>query len=277
MRCINLRQAASLLGLALSTFVLAVPGATAKTSRIAITRVDTHRYPLVLVTLRVPPGAGSRPIRARENGLPIRWHLAPGAARQAIALSVDTSNSMKGARITAVLKAAVSFVRQQPRGVQLGVYSFSAQAHPAAPFPASHSSAIVTLRRLGPAGPDGTALYASVAQASRGLSQVTAARRALIIVTDGQSFRDHNTLKQAIATAKQARVSIYPVAIVTPVLDIASLRRLANATGGQVSFARRSSDIDTLYRALARRIAATRTYSYLSSATPTKHSTSSSP
>jgi Mg-chelatase subunit ChlD len=260
------RRWATLLGLALSAIALAVPTASGSAPRIAVTRVDTQRFPLVLVTVRVPAGATKRPVHARENGRPIRWHLAQGAARQAIALSVDTSNSMKGERIAAVLKAAVAFVRQQPRGVSLGVYSFAAQAHPAAPFPATHQAAVDTLRRLGPAGADGTALYASIVQAVSGLSRVDAARRAMILVTDGQSFRDHSTLAKAIKSAQRARVSVYPVAIVTPVLDAASLRRLAHATGGQLSFARRSGDVDRLYRLLARRIAAARTYSYLSNA-----------
>ena len=259
-------RGACLLGLLLCAVAVAAPGASAAKPRIAVTRVDTQRFPLVQVTVRIPVGAGSRPIRLRENGRPMRWHVAQGAARQAIALSVDTSNSMKGARIAAVLKAAVSFVRQQPRGVLLGVYSFSAQAHPAAPFPSTHQIAIATLRRLGPAGPDGTALYGSIVQAASDLRRVDATRRALIVVTDGQSFRDHSTLAQAVKAAQRARVSVYPVAIVTPLLDVASLRRLARATGGQLGFAKKSSDIDRLYHTLARRIAAARTYSYLSAA-----------
>jgi uncharacterized protein YegL len=186
--------------------------------------------------------------------------------RQAIALSVDTSNSMKGARIAAVLKAAVSFVQQQPRAVPLGVYSFSAQVHPAASIPTAHRAAVATLRALAPAGPDGTALYASIVEASDDLSAVNATQRALIVVTDGQSLHDHSTLTRAITAAQKARVSVYPVAIVTPLLDIKSLRRLAAETGGQLSFAKKSSDVDRLYRTLARKIAATRTYSYLSDA-----------
>ena len=266
MRCAKSARVGCLLGLALSAGAVAAPGASAATPRITVTRVDTQRFPLVQVTVRVPIGTGRRPVRARENGRPIRWRIAQGAARQAIALSVDTSNSMHGARIAAVLKAAVSFVREQPRGVLLGVYSFSAQAHPAAPFPANHETAIATLRRLGPAGPDGTALYGSIAHAASDLSRVDATRRALIVVTDGQSFRDSTTLAQAIKAAQRAHVAVYPVAIVTPLLDVASLRRLAHATGGQLGFAKKSSDVDRLYHTLARRIAAARTYAYLSTA-----------
>jgi hypothetical protein len=257
---------ACLAGLALSVVAIAMPPASASAPRVAVTRVDTAQFPLVRITLRMPTGAAKLPVRARENGRPITWQVTKGPARQAIALSVDTSNSMKGARIAAVLKAAVSFVRQQPRGVQLGVYSFSAQVHPAAAIPTPHQAAVDTLRALGPAGPDGTALYASIVEASSDLSALNATQRALIVVTDGQSLHDHATLTRAIKAAQEARVSVYPVAIVTPLLDIKSLRGLATATGGQVSFAKKSSDVDRLYRTLARKIAATRTYSYLSAA-----------
>jgi hypothetical protein len=259
------RRSTRLVGLALIAFAAAVPAA-ASTPRIAVSRVDTTQFPLVRITLRLPSGAAKVPVRARENGEPISWQVTKGPARQAIALSVDTSNSMKGARINAVLKAAVAFVRQQPRSVPLGVYSFSAQVHPAAAIPTPHAVAVDTLRALGPAGPDGTALYASIVRASGDLSTVNANQRALIVVTDGQSLHDHSTLARAIEAAQQARVSVYPVAIVTPVLDVKSLRRLAGATGGQLSFARKTSDVDRLYRTLARKIAATRTYSYLSAA-----------
>lgn len=257
---------ACLVALVLSAGAAGMPAASASAPRIAVTRVDTTQFPLVRITLRMPTGAAKLPVRARENGRPITWQVTKGPARQAIALSVDTSNSMKGARIAAVLKAAVAFVRQQPRGVPLGVYSFSAQVHPAAAIPTPHQAAVDTLRALGPAGPDGTALYASIVKASGDLSTVNATQRALIVVTDGQSLHDHSTLTRAIKAALEARVSVYPVAIVTPVLDIKALRRLATATGGQLGFAKKSSDVDRLYRTLARRIAATRTYSYLSAA-----------
>ncbi len=254
------------LALALTAIAVAIPAASAAAPRIKVTRVDTTQFPLVRVTLRIPNGTAKLPVRARENSRPISWQVTKGPARRAIALSVDTSNSMKGARIAAVLKAAVSFVRKQPRGVPLGVYSFSAQVHPAAAIPTPHRVAVDTLRALAPAGPDGTALYASIVQASRDLSGVNATQRALIVVTDGQSLHDQSTLALAVKAAQKARVSVYPVAIVTPLLDIKSLRSLASATGGQLSFARKSSDVDRLYRTLARRIAATRTYSYLSAA-----------
>jgi uncharacterized protein YegL len=245
-----------------------MPAASASAPRVAVTRVDSTQFPLVRITLRMPTGSAKLSVHARENGRPIHWQVTKGPARQAIALSVDTSNSMKGARIAAVLKAAVSFVRQQPRGVPLGVYSFSAQVHPAASIPTPHRVAVDTLRALAPAGPDGTALYASIVQASSDLSKVDANQRALILVTDGQSLHDHSTLARAIKAAKQARVSVFPVAIATPLLDVKALRRLAVATGGQLSFAKKGSDVDRLYRTLARKIAATRTYSYLSAARP---------
>ena len=175
-----------------------MPAASASAPRIAVTRVDTTQFPLVRITLRMPSGAAKLPVHARENGRPISWQVTKGPARQAIALSVDTSNSMKGARIAAVLKAAVSFVRQQPRGVPLGVYSFSAQVHPAAAIPTPHRVAVDTLRALAPAGPDGTALYAAIVMASNDLGAVNATQRALIVVTDGQSLHDHSTLTHAI-------------------------------------------------------------------------------
>ena len=255
------------LTVALGAVAVAIPAAApASAPRVAVTRVDTSQFPLVRVTVRMPDGTAKVPVRASENGRPVSLQVTKGPVRQAIALSVDTSNSMKGERIAAVLKAAVSFVRKQPLGVPLGVYSFSAQVHPAAAIPTPHRAAIATLRTLAPAGPDGTALYASIVEASDDLSAVNATQRALILVTDGQSLHDHSTLARAIEAAQKARVSVYPVAIVTPLLDIKSLRRLASATGGQLSFAKKSSEVDRLYRTLARRIAATRTYSYLSAA-----------
>jgi hypothetical protein len=161
-------------------------------------------------------GAASGPIRARENGRPIRWRMTQGAARQAIALSVETSNSMKGARIAAVLKGSglvrwtTAAWRRPRRVLVLGA------GEPRRRLPREPSHHNGDAKQLGPAGPDATALYASIVQASSGLSQVDARQRALIVVTDGQSLRDHKTSLRGTCTGERSAASSYVRPIRSP-------------------------------------------------------------
>jgi hypothetical protein len=90
----------------------------------------------------------------------------------------------------------------------------------------------------------------------------------LVLVTDGQSFRDTATLAQAIAAARQARLTVYPVAVVTPLLDTHALAELAAATGGELLRGQSLSDLVRVYRALALKVLSTYAVTYHSLAQP---------
>jgi hypothetical protein len=95
-------------------------------------------------------------------------------------------------------------------------------------------------------------------------SQVPAARKSLVRVTDGQSFRDPATLTQAITAANANRLAIYPVVIITPLTDIKALSSLAKATGGSIVTASKTSQLRRVYGALSREFGGTYTFTYQS-------------
>ena len=81
-------------------------------------------------------------------------------------------------------------------------------------------------------------------------------------MTDGQSFRDPATLDEAISAASKAHMAIYPVVIVTPTTDLKALTSLADATGGSLVTASKTSDLRRVYRTLSRELGGTYTITY---------------
>jgi hypothetical protein len=161
-----------------------------------------------------------------------------------------------------VIAAASEFVRLQHGNELLAVYGFAARPYQASPFSHNRTAAVAALRRVSVGGPSGTAIYAAVQMIADDASQVPAARKSLVLVTDGQSFRDPATLAQAITAATARRVAICPVVIITPLTDIQALSSLAKATGGSIVTASRTSELRRVYGALSRELGGTYSFTY---------------
>ena len=77
----------------------------------------------------------------------------------------------------------------------------------------------------------GTALNGAVQLASESLANEQSGGRVVILLTDGRNS-SKTTQTEAVAAARLADVSVYPVAIEGPQFSPAALRALAAATGG---------------------------------------------
>jgi VWFA-related protein len=240
-------------------------GTAAASPRLAIDRVDTSRFPIVRVTVSAARPAALRDLTVSENG-----HRALGLklpdlhVTTAIALAVDTSRSMRGRRLKDVIAAASQFVRLQRRSDLVAVYGFGARPYAVSPFSPDRAAAIAALRRVAVKGPSGTATYAAVELVARDAGRTAVQQRALVLVTDGQSFRDPATLTQAIKAARAAHLAIYPVVILTPVADVHALRALASATGGSLVTTSSTRQLQQVYRSLSHELGGTYSFTYQS-------------
>ena len=79
----------------------------------------------------------------------------------------------------------------------------------------------------------GTALYDAIVLSSEALGAETLASRVLILLTDGQEVSSEASLGAAIAAARKAGVTVYPIAIESASFSPAPLKKLAKATGGR--------------------------------------------
>ena len=257
-----------LIAMICSMLTVAVLAATAAASTsggsaIKIEHVGMADFPKVRVSVGLANPSMLTDLQVTENGHSVSALDLPSQnAPRAIAVAVDTSNSMQGARLSAVIHAASLFVQKQRGSDALAVYGFAKRPYIVAKFPAGKASALRALNDLSVGGPRGTATYGLIQQVAGGIGQINTQRRVLVLVTDGQSLRDTATLNQAISAAQTNQLVIYPVVIATPLLNLTGLRRLASATGGQLIQARNLHALARVYGSLAREVSSTYTFSY---------------
>ena len=255
---------------ALAALVSAVPAAAAGGS-LQVRKVDTSGFPTVRVTVQTASSGAAPDLQIRENGQPIppaNVQLVDPGAPAAIALVIDTSNSMAGQKIGDAVSAAKQFVDAQKNGNVLGVYGFGATAYPAARLTTDPTEVDTAISQLGTGGAPGTALYGAVQLAANDLHTAPAQRRVMIVITDGSSDHDSATMAQALAAAKAAGVTIYPVGISTDPTAQSALEQLASATGGTASQATDSTALSAIYNQISADLGSSYTYMYQSATPP---------
>jgi len=207
-----------------------------------------------------------------------------------VILSIDVSGSMfaedvEPNRMEATKAAARDFVEKQPNGVKIGVVSFSDFGALVAPPADSRTQALEAISRLRPqrgtniAAGLAVALDAIYEEQADGAPLVTGAPTptpvpgqvvdtppaSIVLVSDGQSNTGADPLDLAAEAAK-AGIKIYTVGIGTPEgtvlqiqgrnvftrLDEATLKGMADLTGGTYFNAQDESDLRQIYDDLSR-------------------------
>ena len=255
----------TILGVAAGALALSAATASAGTGQITIKSVDTSQFPTNRVTIVAAHPGPAPQVTITENNQPVNA-TPDSSAGTAIALAMDTSTSMKGQPLHDAIGAATKFVFRQSPDALLAVYGFGAQAQIAAQFPASRTGAIAALDQLGVGAQRGTAIYQAVVDASQALASQTASKRVLVLMTDGTSVRDHNTLAQALAAVKAAHVTVYAVS--TSGRTSGPLQRLASASGGRLVPVTDATALDQAFNSIADSLSSTYSYSYQSAAQP---------
>jgi tight adherence protein B len=257
------RTTAALAVAALCALVGAGTSAAAQPS-IVVKSVDTHRFPAVSVTVQTPEPGPAPDFTVKENGLAAPVTLQNSGAAAAIAVAIDTSNSMAGPKIGAAKAAAARFVQGLPAADILAVYGFGAKPYVGTAFPANPVTAATALTQLGTGGDPGTAIYGSVQMASQDLAKVHASKKVLIVLSDGASQNDTASLADATAAAKAAHATVYAVSIGGNATAISELRQLTSPTGGQTVAAVDTSALDAAYQKIADNLGSTFTFTYSS-------------
>jgi Ca-activated chloride channel family protein len=196
-----------------------------------------------------------------------------------IMLLTDVSGSMLATdvapnRLVAARRAGQKFVDDVPRQVKVGVTAFN-QVPQVLQSPTTDRDALtLALSRLKPSG--GTATGEAITTATRVLQQAPAKHghkppSAIVLLSDGVSTKGIDPV-QAAQAARRLRVPIYTVALGTPggtitiprtpsnpaagtitkpvPPDEATLRRVAQASGGRSYTAATANDLSTVYQRL---------------------------
>lgn len=186
----------------------------------------------------------------RENGEPQQIStFAAGDFPLSVALAVDRSFSMSGARLTLARSAAHAFLgelRPQDEAMILAVGSRVEVVAPLSIDRAAQRNAVDHIDAFGTTG-----LYDAIIQA---IDEVQGAkgRRALVLLSDGNDRYSRATANDALDRARRADVMIFPVAIGTNRPPL--FAELATLTGGRSLHARDGAALADTLRTIAREL-----------------------
>jgi Ca-activated chloride channel family protein len=192
--------------------------------------LDDHKPPSSVVAFR------------SETDLPLR-----------VGLLIDASNSIRD-RFRFEQEAAMYFLSQivRPKSDEAFVLGFDTTAEVTQDFTDNTEKLAHGVRMLRPGG--GTAMYDAVYYACRDKlmkARVSGpARRAIILVSDGEDNQSRVTMSETIEMAQRAEVILY--AISTNVSNIKMrgdkvLERMAEATGGRAFFPFKIEDVSNAF------------------------------
>jgi Ca-activated chloride channel family protein len=182
-------------------------------------------------------------------------------------LALDLSQSMdtrdfrdptgrRIARVDAVRTVVGDFIEKRP-GDRIGLVLFGDAPYTQVPFTLDHAilRSMLTGMVPGMAGPR-TALGDSIGLAIKLFQRSQAPEKLLILLTDGNDTASRMPPERAAAIAAQEKVRIHTVAIGDPQasgedkVDIATLRKVANATGGRYFFGQDQAALADVYATL---------------------------
>jgi Ca-activated chloride channel family protein len=166
-----------------------------------------------------------------------------------VGLLVDASNSVRD-RFKFEQESAIEFLNQtvRPRYDKAFVVGFDATPEVTQDFTDNTEALSRGVRQLRPGG--GTAMYDALYFACRDkllkAEQTGTARRAIILLTDGEDNQSHVTREEAIEMAQRAEVIVYTISTnVTGSRQRGDkiLERIADATGGRAFFPFQITDV----------------------------------
>jgi VWFA-related protein len=173
-----------------------------------------------------------------ETNLPLR-----------VGLLIDSSNSVRD-RFRFEQESAIEFLNQivRPKSDRAFVIGFDTTAEVTQDFTDSAEQLSRGVRMLRPGG--GTAMYDAVFYACRDKLMKAAttgpARRAIILLSDGEDNQSRVTREEAIEMAQRAEVIIYTISTNISGVKLRGdkvLERLADATGGRAFFPFKIQDV----------------------------------
>jgi tight adherence protein B len=256
-----------LLAVVAAALVLAAPAAAG----VSVTSVNTGGFPTVHATVVSSRGADVVP-RVTENGRPVAGLIAQNLGHaKAVVLAIDDSMSMAGGPLRAAIAAARSFIAAKPRADAIAVLAFGPHPVQLSGLSTATIDTDIALRNVRLAGTQGTALYDAIVQGAGQLRASPLVGRVLIVLTDGSDVSSTATLANAVAIAREAAVSIYPIGIESKGFNPAPLQQLARETGGRYYGTASTAALAGVYSSIAKRLGHTWTVSYVTAARPGDH------
>ena len=159
-------------------------------------------------------------------------------------------------RVEAVRRVVRDFVARRT-GDRIGLVVFGDAPYPQAPFTMDHTLVQAMIDELVPgmAGPR-TAIGDAIGLGIKMFDASQAPQKVMIVLTDGNDTASKMAPERAASIAKDRHVTVHTVGIGDPnasgeeKLDIDTLRKVAQDTGGQYFFAGNAGELEKIYATL---------------------------
>ncbi|HEX2698250.1 MAG TPA: VWA domain-containing protein [Anaerolineales bacterium] len=247
------------LGLLLVLALWSAPSAFAQTggTQVHITQVDNSKFPQVTVYVSVtdasgqPVGVDPSTLQIYENGQLMQPTNISGGGQGGgsssgpvtTLLVIDISGSMsKGNKIGAAQDAAKSYVSQMRSGDQAGVLAFDTQVYTVQPLTTDTAALTSAIDGLKPGS--NTAMFDGLKEGVKVLEGVSG-RKAIILLSDGLDNSSHVNVDDIVNAIGPSGVTISSIGFGDigtgkagqAGIDEASLKAIAQKTGGQYAYA----------------------------------------
>ncbi len=226
---------------------------------VTIVAVDDSSFPVVTAVFMAD--YGGRPLaNLSATDITVTESGAPGAAATiqqaadanvplALVIAVDTSGSMQGGALAEAKRSATSLANSLGTTDLAALVAFADSAQLKQQLTASRPTIASAIAQLQAAG--NTALYDAVAESARVAAASGYARRAVVLLSDGQEFGAKSSLsrEQSLARAAEGGALFYAIGVGSQV-DRQYLEELASRSGGRYFAAAEAADVPAIYASL---------------------------
>lgn len=224
----------------------------AERSLVKISDVEVAGYPEVEMRVRVLSPGTPENFEVTEAGKKVPDVKVREAGSDAViaTLLIDVSGSAQGAPLANAKKAAAVFIDRSRPQDKIAIVAFSGSPNRIIGFTSDKTALKAALGKLqAPAG--GSRINDSVMESISAYGTAPKNGRTIILLSDGSDKRSKTYNSEVKAAAKRNGVTIYPIGLKGPEYKPATLRQLAEGTGGRMLVAPEPESLSTLYAGLS--------------------------
>ncbi len=222
---------------AAAVLALGLVTAPAQPTRVSLSGTPRPRMTHCLGAPRCGPATGTTPdlasIDVQVDGKPVdatAESVKAGQVTRTTVLTLDASDSMSGARITAAKAAAKAFLDSAPPDVRIGLLTFSDKVHDVIAPTTDRESVAAAIDDIKLT--HGTHMYDAVVQAMNLAGEEGA--RSVLLLSDGRDTGSDSSLQQAASASKVHGTSVDVVALDQSSRDRALVAKLSSASDGHL-------------------------------------------
>jgi tight adherence protein B len=186
-----------------------------------------------LLSLPSTQALNASKVAVTENAGPVTGLAVtpPGGDKSGAVLLIDASNSMKGAPIQSAMAASRAFLAERKKNLPVAIVVFGPSDSVLSDF-TTDGAALQQAVAQTPVTSEGTHIYDALINAVNKAKDQGLERTTVVLLSDGTDVGSEASRAEALQAATDANVRVISVGLSSPQYDPATLKSLANGTGG---------------------------------------------